>query len=191
MKLTPVAALEAVLFSAGEPMAKKKLASILELKEKELEEVISALRESLLGRGVALIEAPEGLELRSAPETATFVEKLREAELSRDLGRAGLETLAIILYRKDATRSEIDWIRGVNSSATVRALLMRGLIERTEDPTDKRRARYRLTADALGHLGLRTIESAPSFDELSRALQDAETAKQEAQATQEEAAANA
>lgn len=186
MKLTPVSALEAVLFSSGEPMGRKKLAGILGLKDKEFEEVVQALRESLEGRGVSLIEANEGLELRTAPETAPFVQKLREAELSRDLGRAGLETLAIVLYRKNATRSEIDWIRGVHSSATVRALLLRGLIERTEDPGDKRKARYQLTTEALAHLGLTAIEEAPSYDELSRALSDAETERQEAEAKKEE-----
>jgi segregation and condensation protein B len=180
MKLTPVAALEAILFASGEPMSKKKLGGLLGLKDTELTEVVAALRESLSGRGVALIEVSEGLELRTAPETAQFVEKLREGELSKDLGRAGLETLAIVLYRKNATRSEIDWIRGVNSSATVRALLMRGLLERTDDPNDKRRARYQLTHDALAHLGLRTIDEAPSYEELSRALTEAETSKQEA-----------
>lgn len=186
MMLSPPAALEAVLFSAGEPLSKKYLAHILGIKENQLEDVLRALRESLISRGLSLIEAPEGLELRTSVDASAFVKKLRENELSRDLGRAGLETLAIILYRKSAVRSDVDWIRGVNSSTTLRSLLLRGLIERTEDPADRRRARYRVTTEALAHLGLQKSEEAPEFDALSKALAEAKVSHEVAEGNGEE-----
>ena len=58
-------------------------------------------------------------------------------------------------------------MRGVNSSASVRTLLLRGLIEGREDPTDKRRVRYAVTTEALAHLGLSRLEDLPRYAELS------------------------
>ena len=77
MTLSPPAALEAILFSSGEPMPKKRLAAVLGIPEKDLGAVIEALRESLAGRGLALLEAREGIELRTAPDASAFVKKRR------------------------------------------------------------------------------------------------------------------
>lgn len=131
---------------------------------------IADLHEQLKSRGLALIETTTDVELRTHPDAAAVVKQLRESELSRDLGKASLETLAIILYQNGATRSDIDWVRGVNSTAALRSLLMRGLIEKNEDASDKRRARYTATIDALGHLGLKRREDLPRYEELAGAL---------------------
>lgn len=172
MQLSPPAMLEALLFASGEPLEKKRLASLLGVSADLLTKAVDALRTNLEGRGLALIETEKELELRTAPEAADVVKQLRENELSRDLGKAGLETLAIILYREGATRGEVDWIRGVNSSQTVRTLLLRGLIEKTEDSADKRRPRYKATVDALAHLGVSKISDLPQYEEFQKALQD-------------------
>lgn len=166
--ISPPAALHALLFATGEPTEKKRLAKLLELSECEFAVVLKSLSESLHGSGVMVVEAGDMLELRTAPEASAIVKKLRENELSRDLGKGSLETLAVIAYRKGGvTRSDIDWVRGVNSSASVRTLLMRGLIEGKEDPEDKRRIRYEITTEALSHLGVARIEDLPRADELS------------------------
>lgn len=181
MQLTPPAMLEALLFASGSPLSKKRLATLLGVSSDMLARAIEALSESLSGRGLALIETETEVELRTAPEASELVLKLRENELSRDLGKAGLETLAIVLYRGSATRGEIDWVRGVNSSQTLRSLLLRGLVEKTEDQSDKRRIRYIPTVDALGHLGVRTREELPSFAEYSASLKEREAPAVETQ----------
>lgn len=164
--LTPPAALHALLFASGEPIAKKQLAKLLEIKESEVALSLKALTDSLKGSGVMVVETDGEVELRTAPESAPIVKKLRESELSRDLGKASMETLAVIAYQTGTTRGEIDWVRGVNSSASLRTLLMRGLIEGREDERDKRRIRYSITTDALGHLGVAKATSLPRFAEL-------------------------
>jgi segregation and condensation protein B len=175
--MTPSAQLEAVLFTAGEPMSKKKLASLLDVSVDQVDAALAMLRADLKGRGVALIETKDEVELRTSADAAPLMKKLREGELSRDLGRAGLEALAVVLYRENgATRSEIDWIRGVNSSAIVRSLLLRGLVERIEDPADRRKMRYRATTDALAHLGITTVRQLPRFAELAHETTGAITA---------------
>jgi len=174
MALTPPAMLEALLFAAGEPLQKKRLASMIGVTPDLLQKAADTLREQLAGRGLDLVETESELELRTHADAFDVVKQLRENELSRDLGKAGLETLAIILYRGSATRSEVDWVRGVNSSQTIRSLLLRGLIERTEDSTDRRRARYKPTVDALAHLGAGEREQLPRFEEFSTGLTRAE-----------------
>ena len=170
MALSHSAALEAVLFAAGEPLPKKRLASLLDISADELRAAVLELHSTLGTRGLALIEAGEDIELRTAPEAATFVQKLRESELSRDLGKAGLETLAVVLYKNGATRSEIDWVRGVNSAAALRSLTLRGLVTRSEDATDRRRIRYTTTIEALAQLGVSSVRDLPRYDEFTASL---------------------
>lgn len=165
--LTPPAATLALLFAAGEPLAKKRLAGLLELSDKQLRVVLDALAADLDGKGLTLVETTEEVELRAAADASALVKKLRESELARDLGKASLETLAVIAYQDGATRGEVDWVRGVNSSASLRTLLMRGLIDGREDPADKRRIRYSLTTEALAHLGIGSAAELPRRDELS------------------------
>lgn len=165
--LTPPAAAHALLFASGEPLEKKHLVALLGIKESELVVVLKALEGLLKGSGLALVETAAEVELRTAPEAFVLVKKLRENELARDLGKASMETLAVIAYHKSATRGEIDWVRGVNSSASLRTLLMRGLIEGREDERDKRRMCYSMTTEALAYLGLSRIEELPRFGELA------------------------
>lgn len=170
--LTPPSALEALLFANGGPADKKQLAKLLGISDAELAIAIKALIQQLDGRGVSIIETGREIEMRTAPEASVIVKKLRESELSRDLGKASMETLAVIAYQvggAGTTRGEIDWVRGVNSSASLRTLLVRGLIEGREDERDKRRTRYSLTTDALAHLGITRAEELPRAKELMSA----------------------
>lgn len=164
--LTPPAAIEALLFTSGEPLEKKQLAKILGIKDIELKIALKALIQQLDGHGVSIIESKNEVEMRTSPEASAIVKKLRESELSRDLGKASMETLAVVAYSTGTTRGEIDWVRGVNSSASLRTLLMRGLIEGREDERDKRRVRYSLTTEALAHLGVASAENLPRATEL-------------------------
>jgi len=170
--LTPPAALEALLFSSGEPLEKKRLIALLGLKESEFELALKALKTQLDGHAVSIIETDREVEMRTSAEAAGVVKKLHESELARDLGKASMETLAVIAYQSGSTRGEIDWVRGVNSSASLRTLLMRGLIEGKEDARDKRRIRYSLTTEALAHLGLARAKDLPRFTELAAGAKD-------------------
>lgn len=169
--LTPPAAAHALLFASGEPLPKKRLAELLNIKEPEVKLVLKALTDSLKGSGVVVVETDTEVELRTASEASVIVKKLRESELARDLGKASLETLAVIAYKTGTTRGEIDWVRGVNSSTSLRTLLMRGLIEGREDERDKRRIRYSLTTEALAHLGIKSAADLPRAEELGAGAQ--------------------
>ncbi len=168
--LTPPAALEALLFANGGPIDKKQLVRLLALNDAELAVTLGVLSDSLKERGITIVETAGEVELRTAPEASVIVKKLRESELSRDLGKASMETLAVIAYQTGTTRGEIDWVRGVNSSASLRTLLIRGLIEGREDERDKRRIRYSLTTDALAYLGISRAEELPRAKEFMKSV---------------------
>ncbi len=104
MALALDARLEAVLFASGEPLTKKRLMSLLEASAEDLKEAADVLEERLEESGISLIRTTDELELRTAAEAAEDIKVLRESELSRDLGKASLETMAMIVYRGGATR---------------------------------------------------------------------------------------
>ncbi|MFK9842774.1 SMC-Scp complex subunit ScpB, partial [Escherichia coli] len=78
----------ALLFASGEALSKKRVATILGITATELRDAAIALRDQLEGTGLSLIEAGEDIELRTAPSAASVIQKFREGELSRDLGKA-------------------------------------------------------------------------------------------------------
>ena len=158
--------IESILFALGEPVTLHELIGLTKENKEAIEEGIQALRQSLEGRGIILVESHEGYLLGSHPEAAPILESIRKDELGKELSKASLETLAIILYHNGASRSDIDFIRGVNSTFIFRNLVMRGLIERTEHPGDNRKALYVPTLDLQTHLGLGTISDLPDFETL-------------------------
>jgi len=180
--------LEALLFWKGEPMALKKVQAALGCTTEELEAALKALEASLATRGLRVMRNGEGasaeLEMRTAPEVSDLITKLTKDELVRDLGKAGLETLSIILYKGPVKRSEIDYIRGVNSSFILRNLLIRGLIDRnTMKEGEGRGYSYSPTIDLLAHLGVAKIEDLPKFTKVKAELEAfaAEESKQDAE----------
>jgi segregation and condensation protein B len=162
--------LEVLLFSEGGPVPKKRLMQLLELDTKALTDVVSALRASREGSGLALVETENEVALTVAPDAAETVEKAFEKELGREIGDAGLEVLAILLYTGPSTRARIDYIRGVNTSWTIRALAARGLVERIPNPEDAREYLYRPTTELLAHIGADRLEHLPEYAKIAGEL---------------------
>ena len=168
------AQIEAILFFKAEPMKLSKLASALKAEESDIENVLTELQNALSNRGISLVRNGDEVELRTSPSVSALIESLTREELSRDLGKAGLETIAIILYKGEARRSDIDYIRGVNSSFILRNLLIRGLVDRTND--GGRGYLYKPTTDLLAHMGISKFEELPEFAKVKEALLSFESA---------------
>ena len=161
--MTLDAKIESVLFWKAEPIALPKLAKIFGVDDAKIKEGLKVLEDRLSGRGVALVFKDDEVALRTAPESSGFIDKLAKEELTRDLGKAGLETLSIVLYQGPISRREIDYVRGVNSNFILRNLLVRGLVEKISNPKDQRSFLYRPTFDLLSHLGISKIEDLPEY----------------------------
>jgi segregation and condensation protein B len=173
------ARLEAVLFYKAEPLSRDFLIKTLGASAEEIEVAIVTLAHTLETRGLALTMTDTHVELVTSPDLASLIEDLRKEELKGEIGKAGAETLAIILYRGPLSRSEIDKIRGVNSNFILRNLLIRGLIERRPHPTDSRSFVYASTPALLNHLGVDKKESLPDWVEVSNALDAFDLEEQE------------
>jgi len=172
------AQLESILFFRGETVAVPECAKMLGVSVKDIQEVAEELSDALASRGIRLVSANDTLALATAPEMSEKIATLVQEDLERDLGKAGLETLAVIAYRGPVTRADIEYIRGVNSSFTIRQLLMRGLIERTQNPTDARSFIYRPTVDLFRFLGITSTKELPQADAFAKQIKAFETEKE-------------
>ena len=165
------AKIEAILFWKAEPVSIKKLASLLNVKVEEVKVGLVELEKTLTGRGVTLVQTDEDVMLGTAKELSPLIEQLTKDELTRDLGKAGLETLSIVLYQGPISRSDIDYIRGVNSQFILRALLIRGLVERIDNPKDARSYLYKTTLDLLSHLGVSKVSELPEYEQVRKDIE--------------------
>ncbi len=164
--MTLEAQLEAVLFWRSEPLSLKKLAALTNNSEEAVNEALGRLETQLAGRGIVLVHKDDEIMLGTAPEASALIEQLTREELSKDLGKAGLETLSIIVYKSPITRADLDYIRGVNSSFILRNLQIRGLVEKITNPADARSFLYRPTFELLQHLGVTRVEDLPEYGTL-------------------------
>ncbi|MEK7646546.1 MAG: SMC-Scp complex subunit ScpB [Patescibacteria group bacterium] len=163
--------IEAILFWKAEPVTIKKLSALLSTDEPSIRKGIETLVSSLQNRGITLVQTDTEVTLGTAKEFSSLIEQLTKEELVRDLGKAGLETLSIILYQGPISRADIDYIRGVNSQFIIRNLLVRGLVERIENPTDARSYMYRSSIELLSHLGLSSIAELPEYDTVRKDIE--------------------
>jgi segregation and condensation protein B len=163
--------IEAILFFKGEPMSRKKLSEFLGVGQVEINESLEKLKENLKDRGIVLLEKENEITLGTHSELSDIIEKLQKEELNKELSKANLETLSIILYKNGVSRSLIDYIRGVNSSFTLRALSIRGLIERSVDPEDNRRFIYKPTFELLSFMGVKSVEELPDYNTVNSSIE--------------------
>lgn len=171
--MTLEAQIEAILFYQAEPVTIAELAKAVERPVAEVKEVLEVLAKNLTeqNRGVTLVWKEESVMLGTHPEASVLIEKLRREALSRDLGKASLETLTAILYQSPVARAQVDYLRGVNSSFILRHLMVRGLVERIPNPADARSYLYQPSFQLLQHLGLSKLEDLPEYGALREKLE--------------------
>ena len=162
--------LEAILFLSGEPVGLGKLSKIAKEDKDKIKEALFELSEILHPRGIRLSEKNGEYLLVTAPELGKFVQEFMKEELGEDLSRASLEALSVIIYKGPISRSEIDYIRGVGSSYTLRNLMVRGLVERIPDEKDSRVWLYRPSFEFLKYMGIEKLENLPQYDEFRKEI---------------------
>ncbi len=162
----PLAELEALLFSYGEPLEIKKIAKVLGRNEDEIKQAIGKLEGSLISenRGVRIVKSEEKVQLATKPEFYPVIEGMVKDEFKEELSPASVEALSIVAYLGPISRPQIDYYRGVNSSFILRSLLMRGLVDKVSDPNRPGIPLYRASFDLIKYLGLSKIDDLPEFD---------------------------
>ncbi len=184
--------IESVLFAAAAPVGLRKLVDILEgPTPKEVQAALARLKEIYAPgqRGIQLLDVAGGYQFRTARENAEWVRAVFRDKPTR-LGRAALETLAIIAYKQPVTRTEIEAIRGVDVDGVLSTLMARRLIKiigRKE--AVGRPLLYSTTTEFLETFGLKDVKELPSLKELGPAPDDGETSETETRSEPQELAA--
>jgi len=173
------AILEAVLFVSPEPVPVARLVSIVGTVSKD--EVVQAL--GILthdldqdGRGIQLVQVAGGYRLVTKQEYGPWLKRMDKAKAAQKLSRSALESLAIIAYKQPLVRSEIEEIRGVETSGVLRTLCERKLVRivgRKDVPG--RPIMYGTTKFFLEHFGLQDLSQLPPLREFKE-LGDSEQA---------------
>lgn len=161
--------IESLLFVADGPLTVQRLGEVLEGVEKEdirstLDELQTELESNR--RGVRLVEVAGGYQLRTAKVNADWVKKFLGGRPAR-MGRATLETLAIIAYRQPITRAEIEAIRGVDVDGVINTLLDRSLIRAVaRKDVPGRPFLYGTTPEFLQLFNLKDLTHLPTLKEM-------------------------
>ncbi|NBO33130.1 MAG: SMC-Scp complex subunit ScpB [Actinobacteria bacterium] len=163
-----VAALEAILLVAVEPVSVKLLAQVLEQPTAVVEVLCNRLAASYdeAGHGFQLVKVAGGMRLQTRPELSPYVERfVLDGQQSR-VSSAALETLAIIAYKQPISRQQISAIRGVDPESVLRTLQARGYItETSRDDGPGLAVLYGTTPLFLERLGVNSLEDLPPISD--------------------------
>lgn len=167
-----LAELEALLFIHGEPIRRSKIQSLIQIDKKECEELLAEFVRRLKNgdRGLTLTTNEDEIQLVTKAQFGTLLKKFMKEELSEELSPASLEALSIVAYLGPMTRSQLEYIRGVNSTFILRSLLIRGFIERYPDSKQAQSYLYRPSINFLKFLGLERQENLPEYEKFRSLL---------------------
>lgn len=163
--------LEGLLFAYGEPISVKKLEGVVKRKAADINLALNNIKKSLSPRGIRLISKNNEWQLVADTAASAYIEKLIKSEMQAELTPAGLEILALAAYRGPITKHEIESVRGVNSTYTLRNLVARGLVEKNEL---SKPASYEISLAALRKLGLERQENLPRYNEHNQEINNVE-----------------
>ncbi len=160
--------IEALLFCTAEPQRFSVLAERLNVSQEEIEAAIEELSKSYESHAFTLLVFDGSVSLVTKPEHSALIKSIRKEELSKELTKASAETLAIVSYWPGISKAEIEFIRGVNASYTLRSLMIRGLIE---SKGVGRAILYHPTMQCLEHFGITQIEQLPQYEDVRQKLE--------------------
>lgn len=163
--------IETALLVAQEPLGLHDIKKLFaeELKAEFLNEVLEAIQQAWVGKGIELVKLASGWRFRARMEFQPYLDRLSPEKPPR-YSRAVMETLAIIAYKGPLTRGEIEEIRGVAvSSQIVKTLEERGWIEVVGyRETPGRPGLYATTRGFLDDMGLKSRTELPALSDLGQ-----------------------
>lgn len=153
-----------LLFISGDPIGIKNIATVLEKTENEIKSALYDVEKALQITGLGYIIQNDNIVLTTTNQYSDIAQKLKEFELSNELTPAQLQVLTIISYMGPVNNSNISFIRGVQSSQTIRSLTTRGLITKNDKE-------YIISIDSMKYLGVNKIEDLPNYAETREKLE--------------------
>ena len=167
-------ALEAMLFASGEPLSINAMAQTLEITPSETKKLLNELKDEYdyAQRGIRLMRMDNKYQMLSRNEYFDYIKKILQIAPASFLSQAALETLSIVAYKQPVTRSDIEYIRGVQSSSSLDLLVDRGLV-RASGKLDLpgRPSGYETTEEFLKMLNISSLNELPSYEEFRNGIQ--------------------
>lgn len=162
--------LEGVLFVVGdEGITLEEMSRILEISKDDVKKLLLELKEKYESeeRGLRIRYLGDAFKLTTKEEHKEFYQKfLTSSTDQHGLSPAALEILAIIAYNEPITRIEIDEMRGISSSFTLRKLIAKGLVKESgKSDLPGRPNLYKVTKEFLDYFGLASKEDLPDISE--------------------------
>ena len=164
--------IETLLFYRNEPVSITWLSRYLGISKNNTKEAVEAMAPFYKNRGIEIICTDDEVSLVTNCAFAELINSIEKQEEAKELSKQALETLAIILYEKNVSKSKIDFIRGVNSMYILRNLMVRGLIDKKTNPEDRRSPLYVPTIDLFSYLGINRIEELESYESFTEKLKN-------------------
>lgn len=164
---TLLALLEALLFVADGPVEINQLAKIATVTGETIYQGLQHLDQQYqsCNRGLRIQEYNGKFQLVTQPSFAPLIETFLNLELNAKLSTPALETLAIVAYRQPMTRAQIEAVRGVDSSAILRSLMQRALIQESGRLEGVGRPiLYSVTETFMHHFGLTNLNELPTLE---------------------------
>jgi segregation and condensation protein B len=160
---------ESLLFVADGPQPLQRFVELLDPMDKQtVKETLTELQAEYENnnRGIRLVEVAGGYQLRTAKVNADWIKKFLGGRPAR-MGKATLETLAIIAYRQPITKAEIEAIRGVDVDGVITTLLERSLIRAVaRKDVPGRPFLYGTTPEFLQLFNLKDLSHLPTLKEM-------------------------
>lgn len=155
----------AALYLSGKPVEISTFSKMLNPINLENRLISYAEEFNNMNIGVRIRMVSGGYQIVADSEVTIFLEKYF-GEKTESLSRASLETVAIIAYRQPVTKAEVEEMREVNSSGTMKYLLDKNLIKvvgRKQVPGKP--LLYATTKYFLEYFGLNDLSELPTFRE--------------------------
>ncbi|MCI0129611.1 MULTISPECIES: SMC-Scp complex subunit ScpB [Enterococcaceae] len=169
--------IEALLFVSGEEgIRMNELSHLTQETTANVYQAVEELKEKYdidTSSALTILEVGDRFMMTTKKKMAELLKHYAQSSVNQKLSRIALETLAIIAYKQPITRSEIEQIRGVQSSGSIQRLVHKQLIEekgRVEGPG--RAILYGTTAYFFDYFGLKSMDDLPDIHELGEELDE-------------------
>jgi len=169
--------IEALLFVSGEEGIRiSELSHLTQETTADVYQAVEKLKEKYdidTSSALTILEVGDRFMMTTKKKMAELLKHYAQSSVNQKLSKIALETLAIIAYKQPITRSEIEQIRGVQSSGSIQRLVHKQLIEekgRVEGPG--RAILYGTTAYFFDYFGLKSMDDLPDIHELDGELDE-------------------
>ena len=158
--------IEGILFASARNVKMRELMMILDLDADTINKLILEMQDDYKNenRGIEIVKVGDGFELASKKEYYEYLYSILDKRMKPQLSNAAMEVLSIIAYNNRITKSDIDTIRGVDSSGTIYKLQDYGLVEQAgKADLPGKPMTYKVTNEFLKMFDLKSLKDLPDL----------------------------